>query len=185
MRSNEWSSSVFVTSSARSLLWRIPARGSSADAPQQLAGVTEGAVNPAISRPAAGAPVRLAYERQVIDTNIWLAELNESGRLQQRTTPLIASTRLDITPQISPDGKKVVYVRRFADASTDKRYSNLWIINTDGTDHRPLTTGNRNDASPRWSPDGTRIAYLAEADGKERLIATMLATMMVISPGPS
>ncbi len=40
-------------------------------------------------------------------------------------------------PQISPDGKKIAYVRRFADPMTDKRYSNLWIINTDGTDHRP------------------------------------------------
>src|SRR5690348_18298573 len=61
-------------------------------------------------------------------------------------------------PQISPDGKKIVYVRRFADAATDRRYSNLWIINTDGSDHRPLTTGNRGDSSPRWSPDGMRLA---------------------------
>jgi Tol biopolymer transport system component len=68
-------------------------------------------------------------------------------------------------PQISPDGKKVVYVRRFADPMTDRRYTNLWIINSDGTDHRPLTTGNRSDASPRWSPDGTRVAYLSDADG--------------------
>src|SRR5207248_2734627 len=41
-------------------------------------------------------------------------------------------------PEISPDGKKIVYVRRFADAATDKRYSNLWIINSDGTDHRTV-----------------------------------------------
>ena len=54
-------------------------------------------------------------------------------------------------PQISPDGKKIVYVRRFADRATDKRYSNLWIINNDGTDHRALTTGNRSDGSPHWS----------------------------------
>src|SRR5215468_775451 len=72
-------------------------------------------------------------------------------------------------PQISPDGKKIVYVRRFADAATDKRYSNLWIINSDGSDHRPLTTGNRSDASPRWSPDGTRLAFLSDADGKQQI----------------
>ena len=77
--------------------------------------------------------------------------------------------QLPSDPQISPDGKKIVYVRRFADPATDKRYSNLWIINADGTDHRPLTTGNRNDASPRWAPDGTRIAYLSDADGKQQL----------------
>ena len=72
-------------------------------------------------------------------------------------------------PQISPDGKKIVYVRRFADPMTDKRYANLWIINTDGSDHRPLTTGNHSDGSPRWSPEGTRIAYLSDADGKQQI----------------
>ena len=72
-------------------------------------------------------------------------------------------------PQISPDGKKIAYVRRFADPMTDKRYANLWIINADGSDHRPLTTGNRSDSSPRWSPDGTRVAYLSDADGKQQI----------------
>ena len=76
--------------------------------------------------------------------------------------------QLPTDPQISPDGKKIAYVRRFADPMTDKRYSNLWIINADGADHRPLTTGNRSDASPRWSPDGLRLAYLSDADGKQR-----------------
>ena len=72
-------------------------------------------------------------------------------------------------PQISPDGKKIVYVRRFADPMTDRRYSNLWIINADGTDHRALTTGNHNAASPRWSPDGSRLAFLSDEDGKQQI----------------
>lgn len=77
--------------------------------------------------------------------------------------------QLPTDPQISPDGKKIVYVRRFADPMTDRRYSNLWMINADGTDHRPLTSGDHSDASPRWSPDGTRIAYLGDEDGKEQI----------------
>ena len=52
-------------------------------------------------------------------------------------------------PQISPDGKRIVYVRRFNDPMTDRRYANLWIINADGSDHRPWTICNRNDGSPR------------------------------------
>src|SRR5215472_10233972 len=79
-------------------------------------------------------------------------------------------------PQISPDGKKIVYLRRFADTATDKRYANLWIINTDGSEHRPLTTGNRSDSSPRWSPDGTRIAYLSDADGKQQIYVRWMDT---------
>jgi acylaminoacyl-peptidase len=89
------------------------------------------------------------------------------------------STRLDpmdffhvqvaADPQISPDGKRVVYVRNSADVSSDRRVSNLWIINFDGTDHRPLTTGNYSDTSPRWSPDGTRLAFVSDHDGKSQL----------------
>ena len=84
--------------------------------------------------------------------------------------------QLPADPQISPDGKKIVYVRRFADPMTDKRYSNLWTINSDGTDHRPLTTGNRSDVSPRWSPDGLRLAYLSDADGKQQLYIRWMDT---------
>lgn len=65
-------------------------------------------------------------------------------------------------PQISPDGRRVAYVRNFMDIMKDKRRSNLWIVDYDGSNHRPLTTGNQNDVLPRWSPDGTRIAYIAK-----------------------
>ena len=84
--------------------------------------------------------------------------------------------QLPTDPQISPDGKKIAYVRRFADPMTDKRYSNLWIINADGTDHRPLSTGNRSDVSPRWSPDGLRLAYLSDVDGKQQLYIRWMDT---------
>jgi acylaminoacyl-peptidase len=76
--------------------------------------------------------------------------------------------QLPIDPQISPDGKKIVYIRQFADPMTDKRYANLWLV-TAGADQRPLTSGNRFDSTPRWSPDGTRIAYLSSVDGKSQL----------------
>ena len=72
-------------------------------------------------------------------------------------------------PQISPDGKRIVYVRQSADWSADRRVSNLWIVSFDGTEHRPLTTGTAGDSSPRWSPDGTRIAYISDRDGKSQL----------------
>ena len=68
-------------------------------------------------------------------------------------------------PQISPDGRTVVYVRRFADVRTDRRHANLWLVNFDGANHRPLTTGAYSDGSPRWSPDGTRIAFVSDREG--------------------
>ncbi len=71
-------------------------------------------------------------------------------------------------PQISPDGRQVVYVRNFMDVMKDVRRSNLWIVATDGADHRPLTSGNGNHGSPRWSPDGRHLLWVAsDADGAQ------------------
>jgi acylaminoacyl-peptidase len=79
-------------------------------------------------------------------------------------------------PQISPDGGKVVYVREFADVFTDQRYSNLWVINFDGSDSRPLTTGHHADSSPRWSPDGTRVAYVSDQESGPQIYVRWLDT---------
>ena len=79
-------------------------------------------------------------------------------------------------PQISPDGKRIVYVRQFSDIMTDKHESNLWIINFDGTGQRALTTGNYSDSEPRWSPDGTRIAYASDRDGKPQIYVRWMDT---------
>lgn len=67
-------------------------------------------------------------------------------------------------PQISPSGKRVVYVRKGFDIMTDRQVGNLWTINEDGTDHRKLTSMNVNEYSPVWSPSGDRIAFLATTD---------------------
>ena len=55
----------------------------------------------------------------------------------------------------APDGSRVVYVRSFMDVMKDRRRSNLWIVDENGTRHRPLTSGSRTDVSPRWSPTET------------------------------
>ena len=39
--------------------------------------------------------------------------------------------------RISPDGRSIVYVRGGLDVMTDSYFSNLWIVNADGADHRP------------------------------------------------
>ncbi|KPJ84471.1 MAG: acyl-peptide hydrolase [Gemmatimonas sp. SG8_17] len=93
-------------------------------------------------------------------------------------------------PQISPDGSKIVYVRNFMDIMTDRQRSNLWIINYDGSDHRPLTTGNSNYSSPRWSRDGSRLLYVSSADGSSQIYVrfmddgqTAKLTNLTMSPG--
>lgn len=72
-------------------------------------------------------------------------------------------------PRISPNGKHIVYVRNFADIMTDKRYSNLWIIDFDGTNHRPLTSGKFNDSNPHWSADGSQLIYRSNRSGSSQI----------------
>ncbi len=65
-------------------------------------------------------------------------------------------------PQISPDGKQIVYTRRWVDKLNDRWESALWVMNADGSKNRFLVKG----SAARWSPDGTRIAYLADGEPK-------------------
>ncbi|HEV3003011.1 MAG TPA: hypothetical protein VGX78_01050, partial [Pirellulales bacterium] len=81
----------------------------------------------------------------------------------------VFNLQLAVDPQISPDGKRIVYVRQFSDIMTDQRRANLWIVNADGTGHRALTTGNFDDSSPRWSPDGSELAYVSTRDGTPQI----------------
>lgn len=64
-------------------------------------------------------------------------------------------------PQISPDGKQIVYRRNGFDIMNDKSEGNLWIINSDGTSHRKLTSREVNESQASWSPSGDRIAFVS------------------------
>jgi len=69
-------------------------------------------------------------------------------------------------PQIAPDGKTIVYVRRANDIMTDRTRSSLWSIDLASGEQTPLVTGSGSYSQPRWSPDGTRLAYMASSPGK-------------------
>jgi acylaminoacyl-peptidase len=79
-------------------------------------------------------------------------------------------------PQISPDGKRIVYVRRFEDVMADKSHSNLWMVNLDGSNHRPLTSGKFDDSAPRWAPDGSQLAFVSNRDGSPQIYRLWLDT---------
>lgn len=82
-------------------------------------------------------------------------------------------------PQITPDGEQVVYVRNFMDIMEDQRQTNLWLVRSDGSQHRPLTSGNYRDFSPRWSPDGTKLLYASNREAGTQLFLRWMDTGQV------
>ena len=79
-------------------------------------------------------------------------------------------------PQISPDGKHIVYERNSMDIMEDRRRTELWTVDADGSNHRKLTSRSVGESSPRWSPDGSMLAYLSKEEGKTQIFLRWMDT---------
>jgi dipeptidyl aminopeptidase/acylaminoacyl peptidase len=89
-----------------------------------------------------------------------------SWGLAQNQRPMTLVELLDVPqlsdPQLSPNGRELLYVLAEADWDANKRISHIWRVNADGSGLVQLTNGEGGESSPRWSPNGERIAFLAE-----------------------
>jgi dipeptidyl aminopeptidase/acylaminoacyl peptidase len=72
-------------------------------------------------------------------------------------------------PQISPDGKLVVYVVGTVDLDANSISSTLWLASTDKGEARQLTNTTKKDRHPRWSPDGKHILFESNRGGDNQL----------------
>ena len=127
---------------------------------------------------------------------VCLAVLSAAPALQAEMTT--RNDRLDVAsylewetvadPQLSPDGRRIVYTRRWVDKLADEWESSLWLVDVEGSRNVFLAKG----SEARWSPDGKRIAYFADGEPEGRQVfvrwmdpsgATTQITRLTESPG--
>ena len=131
--------------------------------PIRVAYIGEDGVMPTVSAILPDQQSRLAYVRSYQDQNIWRIETTAPGAATSPPTPAISSSRIDITPQFSPDGRRVAF------ASARSGELEIWTADIDGGNAAQLTTQAAIPGFPKWSPDGNSIAYHSDATGRAKV----------------
>ncbi|MGI8961078.1 MAG: protein kinase domain-containing protein [Bryobacteraceae bacterium] len=138
-------------------LWMIPVSGG---ALRRLSVTGENAYEVSVSRTGN----RLAYARQIGDSNIWRMPGPKSSTKKSAPLKWIASKQDDSEPQFSPDGKWIAF--------SSERSGNfeIWVCGSDGGNPMQLISfGGPQVGSPRWSPDSRWIAFDSTKDGSSHI----------------
>ena len=74
-------------------------------------------------------------------------------------------------PQVSPDGRWVVFVLRETDMEANKGRTDLWMLPMTSANPvaQRLTQNPANDSNPRWAPDGRSVLFLSTRSGSSQV----------------
>jgi dipeptidyl aminopeptidase/acylaminoacyl peptidase len=72
-------------------------------------------------------------------------------------------------PQVSPDGKTIVFVLRSTDLDANKGRTDIWMVGVDGAGLKRFTTDPAAEWSPRWSRDGRQLFFVSTRSGSSQI----------------
>jgi dipeptidyl aminopeptidase/acylaminoacyl peptidase len=72
-------------------------------------------------------------------------------------------------PQVSPDGKWIVFSLRKTDLDANRGRTDLWLVGVNGEGLRRLTSHPASDFNPRWSRTGKHLWFLSTRSGSSQV----------------
>jgi len=72
-------------------------------------------------------------------------------------------------PQVSPDGKRIIFTLRKIDLEANKGRTDLWLVGSDGSDLKQLTTHPEADTNPRWGSDSNTVFFISGRSGSSQI----------------
>lgn len=80
------------------------------------------------------------------------------------TPELIEAFGRVTAPQLSPDGKKILYSVEFISISANKGNKELWVMDTDGKNQTQITRTADSEVGAVWLNAGKQIAFMSKTD---------------------
>jgi TolB protein len=97
--------------------------------------------------------------------NVWRVPV-EPGGMAKATAILSEQTLYRTRPDVSVDGKRLIYSSTRGSAD---QYNHLYVLPVAGGEPYKMTFGSHDDFHPRWSPDGEWVAYISNEGGLPQL----------------